>query len=122
MKLTLPLLTLAASLTCMRPASAAIDQGLLALVPESTVLLTGVDADTTKSSEFGQYLLRRINADDPHLQQFMDETGFDPRRDLQTVLFAGFGPHQGNAHSKFAILARGNFDPSRISATARAKA
>lgn len=121
MKPTLPLLALAASLTLVHPASAAIDQGLLALVPESTVLLTGIDADTTRSSEFGQYLLRRIDTEDPNFQKFMDDTGFDPRRDLQTFLFAGFGPRQSQGRSKFAILGRGTFDPNRISAAVKAK-
>ena len=122
MKPALPLLTLAASLTLIRPASAAVDQGLLSLVPESTVLLTGVDADSTKSSEFGQYFLQKLNTEDPNFQKFMEDTGFDPRRDLQTFLFAGFGPRHAHGPSKFAILARGTFDASRISATAKVKA
>jgi hypothetical protein len=122
MKPTLPLLALAAaSLTLIRPAAAAVDQGLLALVPESTVLLTGIDAESTRSSEFGQYFLNRIDTEDPNFQKFTSETGFDPRRDLQTVLIAGFGPHQTQDRTKFAILARGMFDPNRIAAGLKAK-
>lgn len=122
MKRTLPLFALAASLSLVRPAAAAIDQGLLALVPESAVLVTSVDADATRSSDFGQYLLKRMDSEDQHLQRFVEDTGFDPRRDLQDLVFASFG-QQRQAHSptRYAILARGSFDTSRISATVKAK-
>jgi hypothetical protein len=121
MKPTFCLFALAASL-CMVPcAHAAVDQGLLALVPESTVLLTGIDADVTRSSDFGQFLLRRMNNEDDHFRKFVEDTGFDPRRDLQSFLFAGFGAHQGHGVSKFAILARGVFDSNRILGAVKAR-
>ncbi len=50
----------------------------------------------------------------------ISETGFDPRRDLQDVLFASGGPVTGQAPS-FAILARGTFDQSKIKAAAVSK-
>lgn len=121
MKYALRLFAMAGSLVMIRPAGAAIDSGLLALVPESTVLLTSVDAEATRSSEFGQYLLRRMDSEDQHLQKFMAETGFDPRRDLQDLLFASFNEHQARNRPRFAILARGTFDPSRISTAVSAK-
>lgn len=118
-KLAFPLIALAAAFTLVRPATAAIDHDLLALVPESAVLVTGVDAEAMRNSDFGQYLLRRINSDDTNLQKFVEDTGFDPRRDLQSFLFVSFGPHRSRGNSKFAILAKGTFDPDRISAAVR---
>jgi hypothetical protein len=108
-------------LIAVRPMNASIDEGLLALVPESTVVLTSVDADATRASEFGQFLLRRMDSDDTHLQDFIAQTGFDPRRDLQNMLFATFKDHGSNGDSRFAILARGTFDAARIAAAAKAK-
>lgn len=124
-----PVCALLGSLVLIRPAAASVDEGLLALVPDSTVVLTSVDADATRTSGFGQYLLRRMDREDQHLQSFADETGFDPRRDIQTLLFAGFRERQPNSHqsnsrqpnSRYAILARGTFDPSRIAAAVRTR-
>jgi hypothetical protein len=115
------LFALASPLVFVRPAAASVDPGLLALVPESTVVLTAVDADATRSSEFGQYILQRMDAEDQHLQRFVAETGFDPRRDLQNVLFASSNERRTQARSQFAILGRGTFDPSRIASGAKAQ-
>src|ERR1700761_1240408 len=114
---------LCAGLACLGslPAHAAVDQTMLGLVPAETVLLTGIDASTARNSDFGQYLLSRVNSEDQNFQAFTQATGFDPRRDLQSVMFAGFGPRQTHGHSKFAILARGFFDTDRITAAALAK-
>lgn len=101
-------------------AKASIDSGLLALVPESTVVLASVDVDATRSSEFGQYLLRRMDTEDQHFQDFVNETGFDPRRDLQSLLFATSSEHTAK-RSNYAILARGSFDTARIAASVKAK-
>lgn len=103
------------------PAEASVDEGLIALVPESTVVLTSVDADATRTSEFGRYLLHRMDTDGGHLQQFIADTGFDPRRDVQHFLFANFSDSGSKTESKFAILARGMFDPARMATAAQAK-
>ncbi len=115
----LPIFALAINFCLVRPAAAAVDQGLLALIPESAVLVTGVNADTMRNSDFGQFLLQRLNSDDADLQKFVEQTGFDPRRDLQSFVFAGFGPHQTSHNQKFAILARGTFDANRIASSAK---
>jgi hypothetical protein len=52
------------------------------------------------------------------------ETGFDPRRDLQDVLFASNGPAADGSSGttpSFAILARGAFDQNKIKASAVSK-
>jgi hypothetical protein len=43
----------------------------------------------------------------------MTQTGFDPRRDLESLVMTTSG-EGGGKNSSFAILARGNFDESRI--------
>jgi hypothetical protein len=58
---------------------------------------------------------------DHGFEQMIIETGFDPRRDLQHVLFASVRPADDARHSSFAILARGTFDEERIKAAATAK-
>ncbi len=101
------------------PASvfASIDPALLALLPPNTKLITGVDADRARTSSFGQYMLNRARSNDAHFEQFVNETGFDPRRDLQSFVFATDG-EKGNGH--FVILARGIFEPDRMKAAAKA--
>jgi hypothetical protein len=89
-------------------ATDSIDNGLLSLGPANAQLFVGLDVQKTKSSDFGHFLLTKSQTDDLHFQQFMDKTGFDPRRDLQSILLvtvsnldAAKGP------SAFAIMARG---------------
>jgi hypothetical protein len=103
-------------------ALASVDTGLLALVPPGAKIIGAVDITQARNSEFGQYLLMKAQTEDDHFQEMIDETGFDPRRDLQSVLFATSGPSGTAAQpSSFAILARGNFDQNRIKAAAMAK-
>jgi hypothetical protein len=116
--ITPSLLLVAASFS----ARAAVDSGLLALVPSGTKIMTSVDIERARSSNFGQYLLRRLNSEDQSFQQLVQKTGFDPRRDLQDFLFASPGPTGDNTQQpKFAILARGSFDQDRIKAAAQTK-
>ncbi len=97
---------------------ASVDPALLALVPQGMSLVTGLDADQARSSSFGQYILNRVRNEDPHFEQFVTETGFDPRRDLQSFVSAGSGGGKGNGH--FVVLARGVFDETRMKAAVKA--
>ena len=102
-------------------ALAQADRGLLNLVPAGTRVLAGIQVDQGKVSQFGQYLLQRAARQDSHLQQLMDATGFDPRRDLQEILFASAAEHSGETRSHGLVLARGVFDPQRVKAAVVAK-
>lgn len=103
-------------------AFAQVDQGLLNLVPSGTRVLAGIRVDQGKVSPFGQYLLQRAAQQDDHFQKLLDETGFDPRRDLREVLFASAGEHgQPGMRPHGIVLARGIFDPQRIKNTAVAQ-
>jgi hypothetical protein len=102
-------------------AVASVDTGLLSLVPPDAKMIGAVDVTRARSSEFGQYLLGKAQSEDGHLREMVEQTGFDPRRDLQDLMFMAGGQDAANKPSSFAILARGNFDPDRIRTLAVAK-
>lgn len=102
-------------------AFAAADQELLALVPPGARVVTSVDVSQAKNSQFGQYLLSRMNAQDRSFEELIQQTGFDPRRDLQDFVFASAGPPNSGADSNFVVLVRGTFDQNHIRAMAKTK-
>lgn len=103
------------------PAFASIDAGLLALVPPDSKVISGLDLERARSSELGQYMTGKVTTSDKDFEQFVRDTGFDPRRDLQQVLFAAPASDANGGESRFAVLARGNFDQEHIKAAAKAK-
>lgn len=100
-------------------AFASLDSGLIALVPANSTIVAGIDVQKCRTSDFGQYLLNKSQADDPHFEEFMTQTGFDPRRDLESLVMTTSG--NSGKNSSFAILARGNFDQEKIRALALSK-
>jgi hypothetical protein len=112
----IPALYLAGALSAV----ASVDAGLLSLVPAEAKTVGGLDVTRARSSEFGQYLLSKAQTEDRHFQEMVEQTGFDPRRDLQYLMFAANGQAAGKP-SSFAILARGNFDPDRMRLLATSK-
>lgn len=93
---------------------AAADPQLLNLVMPDAKILAGINVDQAKTSAFGAYFLSQIQAQGAqHLQQVAALTGFDPTRDLHELLIASNAAPGG--HSGL-ILAKGNFDASRIQA------
>jgi hypothetical protein len=101
-------------------ASAAVDQGLLALVPAGSKFVAGVDLDRAKSSQLWQYVAANAHNDNKDFADFIQQTGFDPRRDLQQLMLAASTPQAGQ-EPKVAILGRGNFDLDRIRVCAKQK-
>lgn len=99
----------------------AVDKGLLALVPQNAQVVAGINVAASRDSDFGQYLSTRFNTDMRGLEEFTAETGFDPRRDLQSVLFASVSPVGDSQNLKAIVLARGTFDESKIRSVALAK-
>ena len=93
-------------------AFAAADNGLLALVPADAKIVSGVNVQQALASPFGQYLLAKANANPNAFDHMIQQTGFDPRRDLQSFVYASPGPD--SAEPGFVLLARGNFQPSVI--------
>ncbi len=95
----------------------AADPQLLNLVMPDAKILAGVNVDQAKTSPFGQYIITQLEAQDPHFQEFVAETGFDPTRDLDELLIASNGTAKTAAH---LTLARGAFNADSIGAAAKA--
>jgi hypothetical protein len=93
---------------------AAADAGLLALIPSNAKVVSSIDVQQARNSPFGQFLLNKVNSDGNGFDKMVQETGFDPRRDLQSFVFASPGPAPNKTQSGFVVVARGNFDPQLI--------
>lgn len=102
------------------PTFAAVDTQLLALTPAGAKIISGVDVNRAKSSPFGQYILSKINAENEDFRHMIQETGFDPRRDVEDVLFVSTGSASSD-NPQFGVLVRGNFDQDRIRKSLLAK-
>jgi hypothetical protein len=111
------ILTAAILATPWVPIIKAADSQLLNLVMPDAKILAGVNVDQAKTSLFGQYLITQIEAQNPHFQQFVTETGFDPTQDLDELLCASNGAATNPSH---LTLARGTFNTSKIDAAASA--
>lgn len=99
---------------------AAVDPGLLALLPPSCQTVAAIDVESSRSSSFGQYVLNQMSQHEDSFQELVQKTGFDPRRDLQSLVIASMPP-DSPGHSKNLVLARGVFDQALISSQATAK-
>ena len=98
-------------------AMAAVDPVLLNLVMPDAKILSGVQVDQSVSSPFGQYLLSRIEPNDPGFQKFITATGFDPRHDLNQIL-AATNASSTPARGATLILARGTFNVDQFTSAA----
>jgi len=97
--------------------SAAVDPGLLNLIPADAKIISGIQVYQSKTSRFGQYVLAHMGDDDPGMQKFISATGFDPRRDLTEILVAT----KGDANApQVVVVGRGVFDPAKIVDAAKA--
>jgi hypothetical protein len=114
----LPCFLLAFALVTGGTSSAAVDAGLLALVPPDAQVASGVHIDTGRVSPFGQFVLSHMQSTSGRLQTLIDQTGFDPRSDVTEVLCASNG---AQPQPSFLVLARGTFDPAKIAAVAGTK-
>ncbi len=104
-------------LICLTAAAgfASTDSALLALVPANAKIVTGVNVQQALTSPFGQFLLTKTDADGNGFDKMLKDTGFDPRRDLQSFVFASAGPAGTGSQSSFVFVARGNFQSQNIS-------
>jgi hypothetical protein len=107
----LALLCLAAA-TCALPA----DDRLLKLVMPDARVVSGVSLTQLKKTPFGRFMLAEYAAaTDAAFDDFVKASGFDPRDDLDEILFAA--PAAGAPRR--LLLARGAFAPARIAELAR---
>lgn len=96
MRAVLLILTLAAAAT----ATPRVDNVLEKMVPPGTTSLVGARMDLLKTTLFYRNILAAQKL--PQLDQFAEDTGFDPRRDVRELLYA-------DAPEGTVILARGSF-------------
>jgi hypothetical protein len=89
----------------------AADTQLLNLVMPDAQVMAGINVTNATISPFGQYMLRRLMANDQGLQSFISQTGFDPTKDVTEVLAASSG-NQTN-HTGL-LLAKGSFNVPQI--------
>jgi hypothetical protein len=101
--------------TAFSGALSAADPQLLNLVMPDAKVLAGVNVEQAKGTQFGQYVLNQLQTQDAHMQQLVALTGFDPRRDVRELLVASDGVPGGKTG---LALAKGNFDPDKITAFA----
>ena len=100
------------------PTYAAVDTGLLALLPPDATVLTGVNVDQAKTSTYGRYMLSQMTVDDAGFLKFISDTGFDPRRDLSQIISATSGDATAN---KTVIVGRGSFNAAKIANVSQAE-
>jgi hypothetical protein len=89
-------------------------------VPPDSQFVIGINVEQSRYSDFGRYLSTRLN-DVKGFAQLDALTGFDPRRDLQSVVFAGVTSPTGGQNVRGIVLARGTFDQNKITSAALAK-
>ena len=91
----------------------AADAGLLRLVMPDAKVIAGLQVDRTRDSLFGQFVLSRMQLDDPGYKRFTAETGFDPRRDVKELMIAS-NWQSSTPDTRWLVLAKGTFDIHKI--------
>jgi hypothetical protein len=112
-------LLLAAALA---PAPAGASDKPLAFVPVDAAAVGMVRIDQLKSSPFAPQILRETDraTTNGEAARFLEEAGLDPRRDIDTAVFALLGTNEGNEPQAIAIL-EGRFDVAKLSAATAAR-
>lgn len=90
---------------CMppKPASVRIDPALAILVPGDSTVLAGVRIESLKDTALWKKYVDQQPL--PQLDQFVQESGLDPRQDLYEMLYASNGKDS-------VMMARGKFSPT----------
>jgi hypothetical protein len=96
----------------------AADPQLMNLVMPDATILAGVNANSARSSPFGQFIIPRISALGPHLQELTGATGFDPLQDVSEVLAAANATDPSKPATCLVVV-RGNFNVDKIAAASR---
>jgi hypothetical protein len=89
----------------------AADTQLLNLVMPDAQIMAGVNVTNAETTPFGQYLLTKLTSNDPGLQTFVTQTGFDPTKDVTELLAASSGNPSSHAG---LLLARGSFNVTQL--------
>ena len=89
------------------------DPSLLRLVMPDAKVIAGIQVDQTRNSPFGQFVLSHMQLDDAGFKKFLDQTGFDPRRDVTEIIMAS-NWESNTPQSRWLVMARGAFDIAKI--------
>ncbi len=97
----------------------AADSRLLSMLPANSEAVAGVDVQAILNSGIAQELMKTSSGGTNSLAEFTAMTGVDIKRDIRSVLFAGYTPPAAAGAAKPASTVgvgfiTGTFDPSRI--------
>ncbi len=95
----------------------AADPTLLKLVMPNARMVSGINVEQVKNSPIVQAVLSEMQSSDASFQKFVDQTGFDPRRDLHEILIASPANPARGAEGLFLI--RGSFNAAMVTAIAQ---
>jgi hypothetical protein len=98
----------------------AADPGLLQMVMPDAQVVAGLQVDSAKSSDFGQYVLAHLSVNDTKLEEFTSETGFDPRHDVTEIVIAS-NWKSSSPDNRWIVAAHGAFNLSKITSSVQAK-
>ncbi len=114
------------SVRCTRPVSEPLSaeaRHQLNLLPEPLLGVAYLNIHQLAESSFLQSLFASAKVDpfqQPEFQEFIRETGFDPRRDIQEVYLA-IAQKPGPSGDHVLAVVRGSFDSQQLLAIAREK-
>jgi len=100
------------SCTSVRHGSPFIDPALEMLIPADAVFIIGANVDEIKNTPVYQKLLSQVDL--PQLNQFTQQTGLDPRKDLRQLISVSNG-------KTGLLMARGNFSEGDLAPKLEAK-
>jgi hypothetical protein len=100
----------ALALNILAGSAFAADPALLNLVMPDAQVMAGVNVTNSTVTPLGTFLVTHLS-NDPGLQQFIAQTGFDPTKDLTEMLAASNGSKTATSG---LVLAKGNFDVAKI--------
>ena len=95
-----------------RRGSPFIDPALEMLIPADAVFIIGANVEAIKTTPVYQKLLSQVDL--PQLNQFTEQTGLDPRKDLQQLISVSNG-------KSGLLMARGNFNERDLGPRLEAK-
>ena len=88
----------------------------LALLPPDSQMVLAVDFEGIRRSDlyarYGEEKRAQMERDIPHLRTFIEETGLDPKRDIDSLLVSS----RGKDEASFVGIVTGRFDTPRIEA------
>ena len=102
----------------VRAQGVALDPGLVALLPANATSLAGLDVERLKRTSIYRIFEEQNskNGKNNGLDMLEAFTGFDPRRDVQTLLIAGWvDPNATTPEGQFLAVGRGQFNMPALS-------